>query len=137
MSDMIDSEKDNTQKTVLIIEDDKFLQNIINKHLTNAGYNVITVETGEDALKSVAQTRPDLIIADIVLSGISGLDVLDRLAQNSTTNTIPFIIFTNSDETSSVERGKKLGAVKYLVKALSTPDRMVREVNEFFGRVDT
>lgn len=123
-----------TPKTVLVVEDDKFLRDIVVNHLEKAGYTVISAVTGEEALRVASQTHPDLIILDIVLSGINGLDVISRLRQEEATKNIPFIVFSNSDEMASVNRGNNLGAVKYLVKALSTPEQIVHEVKEFFAR---
>lgn len=120
------------EKTILIIEDDKFLRDIIVRHLNESGYRTITAVTGEEALRFASEAQPNLIIVDIVLSGISGLDVMDSLAQNDATKNIPFIIFSNSDESVSINRSKTLGAVKYLVKALSTPEQIVHEIQEYF-----
>ena len=123
-----------TQKLVLIVEDDKFLRDIVVSHLEKAGYTVACAVTGEEALREAAQKHPDIIILDIVLSGINGLDVISRLHQEEATKNIPFIVFSNSDEMASVNRGSDLGAVKYLIKALSTPEQIVHEVSTFFGR---
>ncbi len=122
------------QKTILIVEDDRFLRDIIVKHLQKAGFVMAYAATGEEALHEAVQQKPDLIILDIVLSGINGLDVMARLQKEEATKKIPFIVFSNSDETASVNRGKDLGAIKYLVKAISTPEQIVREVKEYFAR---
>ena len=120
-------------RTVLLVEDDKFLRDIIESHLKKAGFGTLTASTGEEALRIAQDGHPDLIILDIVLSGISGLDVIARLRQADQGAHIPFIVFTNSDEQSSVARGHELGAVKYMVKAISTPDKIVHEIQDFFG----
>ncbi len=119
-------------KKILVVEDDKFLRDIVDNHLIKAGYAIINAASGEEAIKAALEEHPDLIILDIVLSGISGLDVMARLHENAETKKIPFIVFTNSDEDSSVTRGHELGAVKYLVKAVSTPEKIVHEINDFF-----
>lgn len=121
------------QHTVLLVEDDKFLRDIIETHLKKAGFTTLTATTGEEALRIAQEQHPDLIILDIVLSGINGLDVIARLRAEDHGAHIPFIVFTNSDEQSSVARGRELGAVKYMVKAISTPDKIVHEIQEFFG----
>lgn len=118
-------------KSVLLVEDDKFLRDIVESHLTKAGFAVLIATTGEEAFKVATEQHPDLIILDIVLSGINGLDVMARLRAQESTHAVPFIVFTNSDEDSSLERGRELGAVKYLVKAISTPDHIVREVRDY------
>lgn len=121
------------QKTILIVEDDKFLRDIIVNHLRKAQFIVLCAATGEEALREAKEGKPDLIILDIVLSGINGLDVISRLQQEVATKHMPFIVFSNSDEVASVKRGKELGAVKYLVKAISTPEHIVHEVREYFA----
>jgi DNA-binding response OmpR family regulator len=119
--------------TVLLVEDDKFLRDIIESHLTKAGFGVLAATTGEEAFRIAHEKTPDLIILDIVLSGINGLDVIARLREEDGGKHIPFIVFTNSDEQSSVARGRELGAVKYMVKAISTPDKIVHEIVDFFA----
>jgi len=118
-------------KTILVVEDDRFLRDIIVTHLRRAQYTVVCATTGEEALDMAAAEHIDLIILDIVLSGINGLDVIARLQQQEATKAIPFMVFSNSDEPASLSRGKELGAVTYLVKALSTPERIVTEVTNF------
>lgn len=119
-------------KKILIVEDDKFLRDIVVSHLKKAQFEVVYATTGEEALQKAHDVRPDLIVLDIVLSGINGLDVMTRLQQDVATQGIPFLVFSNSDEPANLHRGKELGAVKYMVKALSTPEQIVREIKGFF-----
>lgn len=125
------SEIPTAQKTILVVEDDRFLRDIIVTHLRRANYVVVCATTGEEAIDMAGAEHIDLIILDIVLSGISGLDVIARLQQQEATKAIPFMVFSNSDEPASLARGKDLGAITYLVKALSTPERIVSEVSNF------
>lgn len=120
------------KRTVLLVEDDKFLRDIVERHLDAAGFAIISASTGEEALRVAQEQTVDIIVLDIVLSGISGLDVMARLKADAKTASIPFIVFTNSDEKASLERGSELGAVKYMVKALSTPEKIVEEIRSFF-----
>ncbi len=119
-------------KSILLVEDDKFLSDIIQRHLTKAGFTVLIAETGEEAIRDATEKIPSLILLDIVLSGINGLDVMARLREQEGTKHIPFMVLTNSDEDANMSRGKELGAVKYMVKAVSTPDYIVRAVQDFF-----
>ncbi len=119
-------------KSILLVEDDNFLSDIIQNHLAKAGFTVLIAETGEDAIRDATEKLPSLIILDIVLPGINGLDVMARLREHEGSKGIPFMVLTNSDEDMNLLRSKDLGAVKYMVKALSTPDHIVREVQDFF-----
>lgn len=119
---------------ILLVDDDALLVRMYQKKLENDGYIVAVAEDGDVALAKVAGFKPDLILLDIMMPKVNGLQVLKTLKEHKETNTIPVIILTNvggSDEYTN--KGLELGAVAYLVKASNKPKAVVEKVKEILG----
>jgi DNA-binding response OmpR family regulator len=101
---------------VLIIEDDAFLNRLYADKLSRAGFEVDVAGTGEEATHKIAQESPDVVILDIMLPNENGFDFLSRLKLDEATADIPVIILTNLGQPQDIERGRALGADRYLVK---------------------
>jgi DNA-binding response OmpR family regulator len=104
------------------------------KKLENDGYEVATATDGVMALSSIEAFKPQLILLDIMMPKMNGLQVLTKLKENPQTSNIPVILLTNvfgSDE--DVDRGLELGAVAYLVKAGNKPKVVVEKVKEILA----
>ncbi len=115
-------------KTILIIEDDKFLRELIVKKLKEEGYQAVEAVDGEEALVKVKESLPDLILLDLILPGVDGFEVLRQIKQDSSLAPIPVIILSNLGQREEVERGLKLGAIDYLIKAHFTPGEIIERV---------
>ncbi|MGB4254009.1 MAG: response regulator [Minisyncoccales bacterium] len=113
-------------KKVLIIEDEEVLVDMYKVELERLGFNVKYALDGEDGLKAAKEERPDLIILDLLLPGMSGMKVLRTLKDDPETKDIPVFIFTNYEAPEEREKGQRLGAEKYVLKTSITP----REVGE-------
>lgn len=119
---------------ILLVDDDPLLVRMYQKKLENDGYTVATADDGDVALTKVAEDKPDLILLDIMMPKVTGLDVLKKLQENETTKKIPVILLTNvSGSDADVDRGLELGAVAYLVKAGNRPVVVVQKVKEILG----
>jgi len=116
------------QKRILVIEDDKFLRELIAKKLIKEGYETSEAVDGEEGIKKIKEEKPDLILLDLILPGIDGFEVLSRMREDSTTNSIPVIILSNLGQKEDVEKGLKLGAVDYLIKAHFTPGEIIEKI---------
>jgi len=116
------------KKTILIIEDDKFLRELIAKKLTDAGYDSSEAADGEEGLKKIKEEKPDLILLDLILPGIDGFEVLSRTREDPALTSIPVIILSNLGQKDDVERGLKLGAIDYLIKAHFTPNEIIEKI---------
>lgn len=119
---------------ILIVDDDSLLVRMYQKKLENDGYIVAIANDGETALQRVQELKPDLILLDIMMPKMNGLQVLAVLKENKDTSNIPVILLTNvggSDE--DVNRGLELGAVAYLVKAGNRPSVVVAKVKEILA----
>lgn len=115
-------------KTILVIEDDKFLRELISQKLFKEGYSVSGVIDGEEGIEKIKKEKPDLVLLDLLLPGIDGFEVLSQIKKDSNLVSIPVIILSNLDEKENMERGLKLGAVAYLIKAHSTPSEIVDKI---------
>jgi len=105
--------------SILIIEDDPDIRELIGYNLGKDGYTVIQAATGEEGLKLAGQSNPDVIVLDVMLPGMDGLDVLRRLKNDSALYRIPVILSTAKGEDTDVVAGLELGADDYVTKPFS------------------
>lgn len=115
-------------KTVLVIEDDKFLRELIAQKLLKEGYNISEAIDGEEGIKKVKEEKPDLVLLDLILPGIDGFEVLSQMRADSSLTSIPVIILSNLGQKEDVEKGLKLGAADYLIKAHFTPGEIIDKI---------
>ena len=115
-------------KTILIIEDDKFLRELIAKKLIKEGYEISEAVDGEEGMKKVKEEKPDLVLLDLILPGIDGFEVLSRMREESALASIPVIILSNLGQREDVEKGLRMGAVDYLIKAHFTPGEIIEKI---------
>jgi|SRR3989344_6672071 len=113
---------------ILIIEDDKFLRELIAQKLVKSGYDVLSSIDGEDGLKKIKEDRPDLVLLDLILPNIDGFEVLSQIKGDPKINAVPVIIFSNLGQKEDTEKGLKLGAADYLIKAHLTPGEIVEKI---------
>jgi len=121
-------------KKILIIEDDKLLRKVIGKKLVMENYKVVEAMDGEEGLKFSESEQPDLILLDLVLPEIDGFEVLARLKKNPNTLKIPVIILSNLGDEEKVEKGLKLGAVDYLIKAQLNPGDIINKIKKVLNK---
>lgn len=113
---------------ILIIEDDKFLRELIVRKLSSEDYEILEAVDGEEGLKKIKELKPDLILLDLILPGIDGFEVLAKMRDDPILASIPVIILSNLGQREDVEKGLKLGAIDYLVKAHFTPNEIIEKV---------
>ena len=118
----------NNKKTILLVEDDAFVSDIYHTKLTEEGYEVIIAENGLEAMKKLGEIAPDLILLDIVMPYMDGLEVLNKLKADEKWKQIPVILLTNLSQKEEVEEGLKSGANDYLIKSHFTPSEVVTKV---------
>jgi DNA-binding response OmpR family regulator len=113
---------------ILIVEDDRFLRELIARKLRNEGYEVIEAVDGEEGLKRAKEEKPDLILLDLILPGIDGFEVLAKIKEDPNLISNPVIILSNLGQREEVEKGLKLGAIDYLIKAHFTPGEIIEKI---------
>lgn len=108
----------NTQ-TILLVDDEEDILELLRYNLTAGGYRVLCAESGETALEIAGMQKPDLIVLDLMLPGIDGLDVARILKKDKKTQHIPIIMLTAKGAESDVVRGLEMGADDYVAKPFS------------------
>ncbi len=115
-------------KKILIIEDDKFLKELISQKLSKEGYDISEAVDGEEGIKKIKEEKPDLVLLDLILPGIDGFEVLSRTKKDPSLSSIPVIILSNLGQKEDIDKGFKLGAVDYLIKAHFTPGEIIEKI---------
>ena len=120
-----------TQKTkILIVEDDAFLAGIYSSKFDKEGFEVLMAGDGEAGLKMAQSKHPDIMLLDILLPKLDGFEVLEKIKASEATCDIPVIMLTNLVQKEDVDKGIKLGAVDYLIKAHFIPSETVEKVRK-------
>jgi DNA-binding response OmpR family regulator len=112
--------------TILVAEDEKQIAEMISFKLSNAGHRVIRAQDGEQAMALAVRERPDLILLDVMMPGINGLEVLRRLKLDSALRGLPVIMVTAKGHERDVLSGLRGGAVDYIVKPFSLKELLAR-----------
>src|SRR5258705_14020788 len=120
-------------RKLLIAEDDFFIRDIYNKVFSSSGYEVLVAIDGEDALTKIKQQPYDLIILDIMMPKITGLDVLRQLrTMNTPVKDTAVFILSNLGQQNIIEEAFKIGMDGYIIKSQLTPQQIVDEINTYF-----
>ena len=117
------------RKTILFVEDEDELLATVGLVLREKGYDVVAVKSAEDALKLLKKTSPDLILADIKLPGIDGLDFFQLVRRDEQTKRTPFIFLTAFNNLAAAVNAKKQGAADYITKPFEV-EHLVERVRE-------
>ena len=101
---------------ILVVEDEESLLKLESILFTSKGYQVTGVRDGNDALAAITESRPDLVVLDIMLPGMDGFEVCRAIKGNPHTNSIPVIMLTAKKSSLDLERGRLAGADAYITK---------------------
>jgi two-component system, OmpR family, alkaline phosphatase synthesis response regulator PhoP len=107
------------KEQVLVVDDEEDIVELLRYNLTKNGYRVSAVGSGEEGLAAARQTPPDLLLLDLMLPGVDGLDVCRELKGDSKTKAIPIIMLSAKGEEADIVAGLELGADDYLTKPFS------------------
>lgn len=113
-------------RNILVVEDSPTDQKYLTEILVKKGYQVITAETGEDAIAKARQLQPDLVLMDIVLPGQNGYQATRELTKDASTKHIPVIICTTKGQETDRVWGMRQGAKDYIVKPVSQADLLAK-----------
>jgi DNA-binding response OmpR family regulator len=132
------STTERTRGNVLVVDDEPTIGEVVSRYLEVAGYETRTALDGPSALGAVADRRPDLIVLDLMLPGIDGLEVMRRVRESGEAGQpqVPIILLTARGEESDRIVGLRLGADDYVVKPFS-PAELVARVDAVLRRIDT
>ena len=119
--------------TILLVEDDETLQRMYKRAFDHAGLNLVQAVNGKECLEQVAKSPPNLIILDIMMPEMDGIQVLKKLKSDESTGSIPVLILTNIDNDTATNECLNLGAVDYIVKSQVDIDSLVNKVKSYLG----
>jgi two-component system alkaline phosphatase synthesis response regulator PhoP len=117
-------------KKILIIEDEEVLLDLLQKKLTQEGYQIEVAKDGQVGLAKIREDKPDLILLDIVMPKMGGFEVMEELNKDEQLRGIPIIIISNSGQPVELSRAKELGVRDWLVKTDFDPQEVVDKVKK-------
>jgi CheY-like chemotaxis protein len=122
-----------TNKKILLVDDDLFMRKVFSEAFKMEGYSITTAENGEEGLLSIYKEPPHLILLDIMMPGINGLEVLEKVKADPHTRNIPVIMLTNLSGKTEADTALSKGAKKYLVKSDYEPKQIVAIVADILA----
>lgn len=116
---------------ILVVDDDEYIRDIYEEILQDADFSVDTAVDGKDGYDKITDGNYDLILLDIMMPKMDGVEVLRELSENSKANAAKVVLLTNLAHDPVMKEALSLGAVAYLIKADMTPDQLVEKVKSF------
>lgn len=121
-------------KKILLIEDEDFIRDLYKRQFEKAGFTVDGFAKGKEGLDASTKNQYDLLLLDIMLPDINGIEILKQVKQNSFSKNMPVVMLTNLGQDSVIKEGFTLGAEGYLIKASFTPDQVVQEATNILNQ---
>ncbi len=121
-------------KKLLIIEDDPYVRRLYRRLFVKQGFDLILTDTGQDGLEKAKTTNPGLILIDILMKPMSGLQVLKRIKSDPQIANIPVVMLTNVEDTRVMEEAKRDGAQGFIVKSQHSPEEILSMVETSLGK---
>lgn len=118
---------------ILIVEDDPLISRMYQKIFSFENYTVEVAENGEEALVKIRSAKPTIVLLDVMMPKMNGLQVLEKLKSDPDTKAIPVIMLTNLAGQQDAEKALSLGAIKYIVKSQYEPKQIVDMVKEILA----
>lgn len=119
---------------IIIADDDPFLIKIYSTKLSQEGHDVIPCNDGQEALEKITSESPDLVLLDVMLPRLNGLDVLASMQEEKKTKNIPVVFLSNLAQDEEQEAAKKNGAAAYLIKARYTPSQVIEALQPYLNK---
>jgi DNA-binding response OmpR family regulator len=116
--------------TILVVEDEAVLRNLLAITLRGEGFTVLEAEDGDTGQKRALKYRPALVLLDIIMPGMNGIDMLKLLRQDVWGKTAKVILLTNLGDNESIEKAKAFGVTDYLVKSDWSLDEIAERIKE-------
>jgi DNA-binding response OmpR family regulator len=117
-------------KKILVVDDEEPIYSYLQRKFTKLGYTTLTAEDGEEAIEKAFSTLPDIILIDVKLPKLNGIEVCKRLKSDERTKNIPILILSAKAQSSEIKEGLAAGADKYLCKPVGFPD-ILAEIRKY------
>ncbi len=113
-------------KKILIVDDSPTERHFLSEILTKNGFQVLTLESGEDAVAKTAEIMPDLILMDVVMPGMNGFQATRAISREADTKHIPIIMCTSKNQATDIVWAKRQGATEYVVKPVDPQELLAK-----------
>jgi len=120
------------KKKILIVEDDNFVAEVYFSKLMEMGYEAVLAQNGEEGLEALKKNKVDLILLDILMPIMDGMEMLEEVKKVEEWRNIPVILLTNVGEKESVQKVREMGVNSYLIKSHFTPAEVIEKIEEAF-----
>ncbi len=120
-------------KKILIIEDEELLYNLLQRKLSEEGYETSVAKDGVEGMQMMKEMKPDLILLDIVMPNKNGFEVMDEMQADERLKHIPIIVISNSGQPVEIDKAKDLGAKDWLIKTEFDPQEVIEKVKKQIG----
>ncbi len=121
-------------KKILIVEDERIVRNLVKKKLVAEGYEVELAVDGKDGLEKIEEADPDLVLLDILMPRMNGIEFLEEIRKIEKFKKLPVIIVSNSGQPVEIDKARKLGVEEWIVKTEFDPREIIKKVNEQVGK---
>lgn len=119
-----------SNKKILVVEDDSMISSMYKTKFEADGFDVFVADNGAMGLELAKKEKPDIIMLDVILPQLDGFSVLEQIKQDETIKKIPVIMLTNLGTDEDRQKGEKMGAFDYLVKASLTPGQVSEKIKQ-------
>ncbi|OGZ18997.1 MAG: hypothetical protein A2175_01570 [Candidatus Nealsonbacteria bacterium RBG_13_42_11] len=120
-------------KKILLIEDEEIMLNLLQRKLTQEGYEIFVARNGEEGLEVMRKEMPDLVLLDIIMPKMGGFEVMEKMVSDNVLKKIPVIVISNSGQPVEIDKAQKLGAKDWLIKTEFDPREVVEKVKKQIG----
>ena len=121
-------------KKILLIEDEELMITLLQRKLTQEGYEISVARDGVEGIKAIKEVRPNLVLLDIIMPRMGGFEVLEAMQEDKELKKIPVIVISNSGQPVELDKAQKLGARDWLVKTEFDPQEVVDKVFKQIGK---
>jgi CheY-like chemotaxis protein len=119
---------------ILIVEDDAFIIRLYSRLFNYSGFEIITAASGDEGLLKARSENPTLIILDIMMPGLSGMEVLKTLKKDPNLQKIPVVLLTNVSDDNVMNDAFRLGAAGYIIKSQIANEELISEVGSYLPK---
>lgn len=121
-------------KMVFVVEDDKFMRNLLINKLQKEGFQTEGIPSGEEALELMKTKTPNLILLDLILPNMDGFEVIQHLKSDPRLSNIPVLILSNLGEKKDIEKAEEIGVAGFLIKANFTPSEIIKKIHDLLNK---
>lgn len=119
-----------SQKKILIVDDEKDMREVLEEKFITCGFSVVSAENGKEGLEKSLEEHPEVILLDIMMPEMDGIEMLSRLRQDQWGQNVPVILLTNISDMRKIEEAQKMGIQEYMLKAEWKMAQIVDRVKE-------